>query len=96
MQRALATFRNGHLEWSSPVDWPDGTPVEVIPLRQRIGMDESEWPATADAIRCLLKRMDETALEDDEAIEFAGDWPAWEARQREAVRTSWNDLEQMF
>ena len=32
VQSATATFRNGRLELTSPVDWPDGTQVQVIPL----------------------------------------------------------------
>jgi hypothetical protein len=32
MQRATATIRNGRVELAEAVDWPDGTPVEVVPL----------------------------------------------------------------
>jgi hypothetical protein len=72
LERVLATFRNGGLELSSPVDWPEGTGVEVVPLRDRIGMDEEEWPNTPDGVRSLLNRMDE-AFRDDAAIEFSWD-----------------------
>lgn len=96
MQKALATFRKGHVELMSPVDWPEGTAVEVIPLQQQIGMAEDDWPTTAAGIQSLLNRMEEGALGDDEPIEFAWDWPAWDSYQREASRASWNDLEKMF
>ena len=33
MIRVLATFRNGKIELENPVDWPDGTQVEVMPLQ---------------------------------------------------------------
>ncbi len=32
MQSVTATFHNGRLELAEPVDWPDGTQVEVTPL----------------------------------------------------------------
>ena len=33
MQSVTATFRKGRVELAAPVDWPDGTQVEVRPLR---------------------------------------------------------------
>ncbi|HUG70892.1 MAG TPA: antitoxin family protein [Pirellulaceae bacterium] len=35
MNVATAIYRNGRLELTSPVDWPEGTPVEVKPVRSR-------------------------------------------------------------
>lgn len=32
MNRTLAIIRNGRVELSDPVVWPDGTAVEIIPL----------------------------------------------------------------
>lgn len=32
MQTVIATFRNGRIELSQSVDWPDGTAVEVTPV----------------------------------------------------------------
>ena len=32
MQSVTATFRNGRVELAAPVDWPNGTPLEVRPL----------------------------------------------------------------
>lgn len=32
MQRTTAIIRDGRVELNEPVDWPDGTEVEVIPL----------------------------------------------------------------
>jgi len=32
MKPATALFQNGELKLTSPVDWPDGTPVEVRPV----------------------------------------------------------------
>ena len=33
MQRATAIIRHGRVELTQPVDWPDGTPVEVVLLQ---------------------------------------------------------------
>lgn len=33
MQNVTATIRNGRVELTAPVDWPNGTQVEVRPLR---------------------------------------------------------------
>ena len=32
MEKALATIRGGHVELDAPVDWPDGTRLEVRPV----------------------------------------------------------------
>ncbi len=32
MDSVPATFRNGRVELAAPVDWPDGTQVEVTPV----------------------------------------------------------------
>jgi len=32
METVTATFRNGRVELSRPVDWPEGTQVQVMPL----------------------------------------------------------------
>ncbi len=34
MRAAIAVFRAGRLELAGPVDWPDGTKVDVIPMNQ--------------------------------------------------------------
>jgi hypothetical protein len=32
MHGVTATFRNGRVELAKPVDWPDGTQLEVVPV----------------------------------------------------------------
>ncbi len=50
MQSVTATFRNGRIEMDEPVDWPDGTQVEVTPVKPTVAADSSvsapmiEWP----------------------------------------------------
>lgn len=50
MHSVTATYRNGRIELAESVDWPDGTPVEVMPVgvqdeRQRsAGTPLKTWP----------------------------------------------------
>jgi hypothetical protein len=48
MEKALATFHNGHVELDAAVSWPEGTRLEVIPAKTKLGLDESEWPETPE------------------------------------------------
>ena len=95
MQKALATFRDGRIEIDSRVDWPEGTRLEVLPI-ESVGMNEADWPTTADGIAELLKRMD-----DCEPLEMSdAEYTAWETecrsekeRQTEFTRQSWAKAE---
>ena len=59
-------YKNGHVELTTPVDWPEGYEVDVLPHRangdepgkEKWGMDESEWPTTPEGIEALIARMD--------------------------------------
>ena len=50
MEKALATFHNGHVELDQPVNWPDGTRLEVVPADGEIGEGGSERPESSEAI----------------------------------------------
>ncbi len=96
MEKALATYRDGQLEFDRGVNWPEGTRVEIHPVQTTVGMDESAWPATADGIAGLLERMNVR-----EPLEMTdADFAAWEAeqqsekqRQKEFTRQSWTQAE---
>lgn len=95
MQKALATFRHGQIEFDSGVDWPEGTRVEILPI-ESVGMNEADWPTTQEGIAALLKRMDEC-----EPLEMSDTaYATWEAercdekeRQKEFTRQSWSQPE---
>lgn len=94
MQKALATFRLGQIEFDSGVDRPEGTRVEVLPI-ESIGMNEADWPTTVEGIAVLLKRMDEC-----EPLEMSdAEYAAWDEcrtekeRQKEFTRQSWTPSE---
>jgi len=50
MQSVTATFRNGRIEMDESVDWPDGTQVEITPVKSTPSTDPNmaapmcEWP----------------------------------------------------
>jgi hypothetical protein len=49
MQRVIATIRDGRVELSESVDWPDGIKVEVTPLATLDHLHEvtppmTQWP----------------------------------------------------
>jgi hypothetical protein len=49
MDTVQATFRNGRLELMQPVDWPEGTRANVIPLTATPSAAEGDplgaWPS---------------------------------------------------
>ena len=42
MESASAVFRNGQIELVEPVDWPDGTRVEMTPIDSF--QPQNDWP----------------------------------------------------
>src|SRR5437870_3431801 len=73
--------RHGRIEADAPADWPDGTPVEILPLAADagLGMREDDWPTTPEGLADLLRRWDThepSVLTPDEEADLA-DWAAW-------------------
>lgn len=81
------TYKCGHVELDSPVDWPEGARVDILPPSSTIerdndeeyGMDERDWPTTKKGIEELIGRMDarepvEYSAEDLERIAAAHKW----------------------
>ena len=52
MQPITGTFQGGQIVPDAPVDWPDGTKVEINPASsyEKIGIDESEWRDDAESL----------------------------------------------
>jgi hypothetical protein len=69
MNEILGTYREGHVELASPVNWPDGTPVTVQAKsltahaqpaedwRENWGIDD-DWPDTPENRAEILRRID--------------------------------------
>ena len=49
MQSVMATFHDGRLELSGPVDWPDGITVQVTPF-EKIDAPALNTPASRSAM----------------------------------------------
>ena len=52
MQPITGTFQGGQIVPDAPVDWPDGTKVEINLANKsmKIGIDESEWRDDAESL----------------------------------------------
>lgn len=57
MSIVTGTYRGGKVELDSPVDWPEGVRVAVVPPLERIGLSEAEWVDTPENRQRLLERM---------------------------------------
>ncbi len=55
MVGVLATYRHGKIDLASPVGWPDGTKVEVVPVR--IGPDPVANGNKAESYREFIERL---------------------------------------
>jgi hypothetical protein len=79
MTALQGTIRNGQIVLDAPVELPEGSRVEVLPVemaRPAFGMREEDWPTTPAAIAALLARMDQVepgwlSPEDDAAWRIA-------------------------
>ena len=86
------TYKSGHIELDSPVDWPEGYRVEIIPMpkdgsshdgfRESFGMREEDWPTTKEGIEALLAEWDAI-----EPLEFTPD----ELAEMEAAQKAMNE-----
>lgn len=65
MSTIHGTYKSGHVELDTPVDWPEGVRVEVMPpannaadrageQREKFGMSEEDWPTTKEGIEALI------------------------------------------
>ena len=52
MHAIRATWTNGQIVPAEPVDWPEGSELRVEPFvaSEKIGVDESEWEDSPDAL----------------------------------------------
>ncbi len=76
MNSIRATWKNGQIIPSEPVDWPDGSEllVEPVPTSEKIGLDESEWRDDAAALadwEQWIKTIEPLELTDEERASMA-------------------------
>ncbi len=84
------TYKHGHVELDSPVDWPEGVRVGILSPKEveenldkngdePLGMTDADWPTTKEGIEALIAEwnaMEPLALtpEDEAEIEAAQKW----------------------
>lgn len=79
MNTITGTFQGGQIVPDAPVDWPDGTKVEInrASRAEKIGIDESEWRddpeslAAWDAWMKTIEPLEYTPEEEAEMESFA-------------------------
>lgn len=84
------TYKSGHVELDSPVDWSEGVRVEVLSPAgekedssavdpEQFGMSDADWPTTKEGIAALIAEWNameplELTPEDEREIEAAQKW----------------------
>ena len=74
MQSVTATFRNGRVELAAPVDWPNGTPLEVRPLcpgsfdADQVTPPITRWPEG------FFDRLRKTGVLNRSSVHHRGNW----------------------
>jgi hypothetical protein len=92
LQAIKATWINGHILPSEPVDWPEGSELLVEPIaasEQKIGLTEEEWRDDPESIAAWIagvrsiERPEYTAEERAEMARYRGEYRRYNL---EAVR----------
>ena len=98
MEKALATFRNGQVQFDAAVDWPDGTRLEVAPAAIKVGQNESPWPETPEQKETWLewlKNLEPFDMTPEELESFEASLRISKEIQKELQRKSWQDENRM-
>jgi hypothetical protein len=94
MEKALATFRNGQVQFDAAVDWPEGTRLEVAPAVTKVGLEESEWPQTPEQKEAWLewlKNLEPFDMTSEELDAFEADLKVSKEIQKQLLRKSWHE-----
>ncbi len=57
MVGVLATFRDGRVELSGPVGWPDGTELEVVPITSQANVPSIVENSPAESYRDFIEQL---------------------------------------
>ena len=84
MNAITATVKGGRLDLQVPVDWPDGTEVEIRPVAQA-GANGEDGPMTPDEIARTLAAMEKVepfVLTDEERAAIEAERRARKEREK--------------
>src|SRR5688572_12793812 len=81
MEKVLATIRDGHVDLDAPVDWPDGTRLEVRPVARSSNGDPGRpLPGVRQEFLDAMNDPDRMGLEESlwpESPEERAIWLRW-------------------
>ena len=91
MSAIRATWTNGQIVPAEPVDWPEGSELLVEPVApaEKIGLDESEWRDSAEALadwEAWIHTIEPLEYTDAERAELARYRKEFRRHNLEAVR----------
>jgi hypothetical protein len=92
MEKALATYRNGRVQFDLAVNWPEGTRLEVACATA--GLVESQWPETPEQKEAWLewlKNLEPFDMTPEELDAFEADLEKSKEIQKELLRKSWHE-----
>jgi hypothetical protein len=92
MEKVMATMRKGQVEFDHPVNWPEGTRLEISPAATTLGLDEADWPKTPEQIAEWLewlKNLEPFDMTPEELDAFKAELQASKEVQKQLLRKSW-------
>jgi hypothetical protein len=94
-----ATYRDGQVVFDAPVIWPSGTRLVVSPESKELCGDGTPWPQTKDEIAAWIahwKELEPLELTPEELRRFDEFLETSRAEQKELMRRSWEESENLF
>jgi hypothetical protein len=92
MSIVTGIYRDGKVELDAPVDWPNGSRVEVSSPLPKIGLTEDEWPTSPEGIVAWLTwaaSVEPVELTPDEEAEWAAARVAVKDYTLQRMREHW-------
>jgi len=98
IETVKGVFRDGRIELTEPVDWPEGTEVSILlrPVQtERMGIDESEWRDDPEAMadwEVWARSLEPLEYTPEEEAEMKRWNAVMKAYNIEAVRKQWEEM----
>ena len=92
MEKASAIFHNGQVELDQPVDWPDGTKLEIYPAGEKTPPQPDDSPPSAEELAAWdewFKTVPPFDMTPEELDAFEAELKANKEAQKELMRRRW-------